>query len=178
MGDTKPKNTEMEKVEKMNEEEDSRSVRFRELRDDLFNEVAKLVSEDPSTRIAIFVNPPPFESDRSIHSFAHPSVETVVRPFLDNNCPVLPIPEDADNDADDGEEEEEEEEEDPSSKRSLKRFWWEDEKQYDSMNAEELEAYYDKLMRIRNHMLLQLEARQRAQSSGNQHKDDKDGSKP
>lgn len=164
MGDSKKKKTEMEK-----KEESGSVVGFRELRDDLFREAAKLVSEDPSTRIAIFVTPPPSESDDSIHSFAHPSVESVVETFLEDKCPV-PLPDDTEDD--DDEEMEEEEEEDPSSKR----FWWEDGKQFDSMNPEQLDEAYEKLMRVRNHMIFHLEAKERGQVSGNQQ--DQAGTKP
>ncbi|VVA97385.1 unnamed protein product [Arabis nemorensis] len=124
MGDAKKTEMEMETVEK---KEASGSVGFRELRDDLFNEAANLVSEDPSIRIAIFVTPPSTESDGSTHSFAHPSVESVVETFLEDKCPVP----------------------------------------YDSMNPEQLAAAYEKLTRLRSHMILQLEAKERGQSSGN-----------
>ena len=93
---------EMEKVEK---KEASGSVNFAELRDDLFREAAKLVSEDPSTKIAIFVTPPPSssESDVSMFSFGFPSVNGVVNTFLENNPAPVDDAEEEDEDEEDAE---------------------------------------------------------------------------
>ncbi|CAE5967008.1 unnamed protein product [Arabidopsis arenosa] len=171
MGDSKRQKTEtkMEKVEKIEkiEKEESRPVDFAELRDDLFREAAKLVSEVPSTKIAIFVTPPPSssESDVSMYSFGFPSVNGVVNTFLQDNCPD-PAPADAEE-----EEEEDEDDEDDAEVEddaAPQRFWWEDGKQFESMNPEQLDAAYQKLARLRDRMILELESR--AQDSGN-HKD-------
>ncbi|XP_020888322.1 LOW QUALITY PROTEIN: uncharacterized protein LOC110230264 [Arabidopsis lyrata subsp. lyrata] len=165
MGDSKRQKTEtkmeMEKVEKI-EKEESRPVDFAELRDDLFREAAKLVSEfDPSTKIAIFVTPPPSssESDVSMYSFGFPSVSGVVNTFLQDNCPEEEEEEDED-DEDDAEVED--------CSAAPQRFWWEDGKQFESMNPEQLDAAYQRLARLRDRMILELELR--AQGSGN-HKD-------
>ncbi|ESQ48779.1 hypothetical protein EUTSA_v10022424mg [Eutrema salsugineum] len=153
MGDSKRK-SETEKIEKV-EKKESGSVGFTELRDDLFREAAKLVSEDPSTKIAILVTPPSSESDVSMHAFGYPSVEGVVQTFLEDNSPV-PVPENAmeemvDDDDDD--------EEDPSPQR----FWWEDDKLMNSTNPEQLKAACDEMLRLRNH----LRVIKRGQGSGN-----------
>lgn len=165
---------EIDKVEKkIEKKEGSGSVDFAELRDDLFREAAKLVSEVPSTKIAIFVTPPPnSQSDVSMYSFGYPSVNGVVKTFIEDNCPVS-VPVDAQDDADadaDAEEDEEEEDEDHAEEEdgSPQRFWWEDAKQYESMNEEELDAAYDRLARLRDRMSLELDARMRAEASGNQ----------
>ncbi|CAA7016234.1 unnamed protein product [Microthlaspi erraticum] len=171
MGDMKKRKTDTEMVEKVDRRE-SGSAGFAELRDDLFREAAKLVSEDPSTRIAIFVTPPPSESDVSIQTFGYPSAESVVQTFLEDKSPVPVAPEDAEQNA----EAEDDESEDPPRQQ----FWWEDDKLCDSMNPEQLKAAAEKLMRLRNHLRLQLESRERAQVSGNQEDlhDDKAGPKP
>lgn len=149
---------EMEKVEKI-EKEESRPVDFAELRDDLFREAAKLVSEVPSTKIAIFVTPPPSssESDVSMYSFGFPSVNGVVNTFLQDNCPE----EEEEEDEDDAEDDDEEVEDDAAPQR----FWWEDGKQFESMNPEQLDAAYQRLARLRDRMIPELELR--AQGSGN-----------
>lgn len=163
MGDSKRQKTEtkmeMEKVEKI-EKEESRPVDFAELRDDLFREAAKLVSEVPSTKIAIFVTPPPSssESDVSMYSFGFLYVNGVVNTFLQDNCPEEEEEEDED-DEDDAEVEDD---------AAPQRFWWEDGKQFESMNPEQLDAAYQRLARLRDRMILELELR--AQGSGN-HKD-------
>lgn len=170
MGDAEIKKSEMEmeKVEKIEKEELGRPVDFTELRDDLFREAAKLVSDVPSTKIAVFVTPPPSsESDVSMYSFGFPTVNGVVKTFLKDNCPV----EDEDEEEDDTEEED----------RSPQRFWWEDEKQFESMNPEQLDAAVDAMTSLRDRMILELDARLRAQGSGSNkdlHNDKADDRKP
>ncbi|XP_010465020.1 PREDICTED: uncharacterized protein LOC104745469 [Camelina sativa] len=164
------KTTEMDKVDNNNKEETAGSVNFEELRDDLFREAAKLVSEDPSTKIAIFFTPPS-SSDGSMCSFGYPSVDGVVKTFLADSDPAK---NEEDEDEDDAEEEEDDavEEEDGSSKG----FWWEEGmKRIHSMNAEELQASYDRLSRLRDRMVLQLDDEAKlklAHDSGNQQEED------
>ncbi|EOA29524.1 hypothetical protein CARUB_v10014769mg [Capsella rubella] len=159
-GDTKRQKTtvHMEKVENK-ETSESGSVDFAELRDDLFREAAKLVSDVPSTKIAIFLTRPPSES---MDSFGYPSVNGVVKTFLEDNSSDPAPADDAEEDSEN--EEEEEEEEDDASSSQTQRFWWEDAKQFESMNPEELEAAYDTLARLSH----ELDARLRSQGSGSQ----------
>nr|ABB89768.1 At3g12510-like protein [Boechera stricta] len=182
MGDTKRQKTEMEKVEKIEkaEKEESGSVDSAELREDLLREAAKLVSHVPSTKIAIFVTPPSPESDVSMYSFGYPSVNGVVKTFLEDSCPV-PVPVDADpEDAEDEEDEDEEDDEDDAEDvdGSSQGFWWEDAEQFESMNAEQLNAACDRMARLRDRMSLELDAKLRAQGSGNQQDLHNDKAKP
>ncbi|CAD5322835.1 unnamed protein product [Arabidopsis thaliana] len=179
MGDSKRQKTEtetkmemekVEKIDKVEKKEASGSVNFAELRDDLFREAAKLVSEDPSTKIAIFVTPPPSssESDVSMFSFGFPSVNGVVNTFLENN----PAP------VDDAEEEDEDEED---AEVEHPRFWWEDTKQFESMNPEQLNAACQRMLRLKERLNLELDAMLKAEASGNQkdpHNDKADDPKP
>ncbi|CAN8269417.1 unnamed protein product [Cochlearia groenlandica] len=123
MGDNKRKrDTETEK-EETTKKKSSESASFEELRDDLFREAAKLVSGDPSIRIAVFVTPPASEPDGSVHSFGYPSAEGVVQTFLEDKL-SLPLPEEEEEEEDDDVDEEEED------VPARKRFWWEDPKLY------------------------------------------------
>ncbi|XP_010499078.1 PREDICTED: transcription elongation factor spt5-like [Camelina sativa] len=151
----KVEKTETAKVDNNKNEESAGSVDFEELRDDLFREAAKLVSDAPSTKIAIFFTPPPSssssssQSDVSMYSFGHPSVNGVVNTFLKDSDPGAPAEneedyaEDEDDDLEEEDEEDDAEEEDGSSQG----FWWEDDKLLDSTNPEELQAAYDSRIR-------------------------------
>ncbi|XP_010486973.1 PREDICTED: uncharacterized protein LOC104765018 [Camelina sativa] len=159
----KVEKTETAKVDNNKNEESAGSVDFEELRDDLFREAAKLVSDDPSTKIAIFFTPPSSssQSDVSMYSFGHPSVDGVVKTFLKDE-----------EDEDDAEEEDDDdaEEEDGSSQG----FWWEDKKLLESTNPEELQAAYDRMVRLRDRMVLQIDDEAKlklAHDSGNQQED-------
>ncbi|KAF8081564.1 hypothetical protein N665_0879s0019 [Sinapis alba] len=129
---------------------------FAELRDDLFREAAKLVAEDPSQSIAILVTPPASESNvNTMQSFGYPSAEGVVRKFLKDTAPPVPVTE------------EEEEDEDWS-----KYYWWEDEKLLNSKDPVELMAAIAEMEKLKKQ--LEMYTTETGQSSGSQD----DGSKP
>ncbi|CAN7112660.1 unnamed protein product [Brassica rapa subsp. narinosa] len=134
---------------------------FAELRDDLFREAAKLVAEDPSQRIAILIKPPASESNVVMQSFGYPSAEGVVRQFLKDSAPPVPVPED------DAEEEEEEEDED-----WCKYYWWEDEKLLNSKDPVEIMAAMEEMKKLQKQ--LEMYKSETGQGSGTQD----DASKP
>ncbi|CAN6991798.1 hypothetical protein BRARA_A03334 [Brassica rapa] len=110
---------------------------FAELRDDLFREAAKLVAEDPSQRIAILIKPPASESNVVMQSFGYPSAEGVVRQFLKDSAPPVPVTEDDD----------EEEDED-----WCKYYWWEDEKLLNSKDPVEIMAAMEEMKKLQKQL--------------------------
>ncbi|CAN6926304.1 unnamed protein product [Brassica oleracea] len=134
---------------------------FAELRDDLFREAAKLVAEDPSQRIAILIKPLASESSVAMQSFGYPSAEGVVRQFLKDSAPHVPLPED-DAEKDEGEDED-----------WSKYYWWEDEKLLNSKDPVEIMAAMEEMKKLQK-QLEHFVPRETGQGSGTQD----DGSKP
>ncbi|KAF3527843.1 hypothetical protein DY000_02043328 [Brassica cretica] len=119
---------------------------FAELRDDLFREAAKLVAEDPSQRIAILIKPPASESSVAMQSFGYPSAEGVVRQFLKDSAPHVPLPEDED---------------------WSKYYWWEDEKLLNSKDPVEIMAAMEEMKKLQK-QLEHFVPRETGQGSGTQ----------
>ncbi|CAH8362528.1 unnamed protein product [Eruca vesicaria subsp. sativa] len=115
------------------------AANFEKLRDDLFLEAAKLVTENPSHRIAIIIAPRASEPNGAMQSFGHPSAESVVRKFLKDSAPPEKVVDD--------EEEEEEEDEDWS-----KYYWWEDEKLVNSKDPVEIMAAMEEMKKLQKQL--------------------------
>ncbi|KAL1204781.1 hypothetical protein V5N11_017390 [Cardamine amara subsp. amara] len=117
---------------------------FQQLRDDLFREAAELVSEVPSTNIAIFITPPPgYESDITACAFGHPSPGAVIKNLFEV------------------EEDEEEEEEVDMSSTML-----------ETMNLEQLNAFRAQIIDLKNQLFLVSEGRSRAEGSSKNPEDE------
>lgn len=96
-----------------------------------------------------------------MQSFGYPSAEGVVRQFLKDSAPPVPVTED------DDEEEDEEEDED-----WCKYYWWEDEKLLNSKDPVEIMAAMEEMKKLQKQ--LEMYKSETGQGSGTQD----DASKP